>query len=163
TTLDSYNPPHKLYRELKAKLAELRGVGEGRQIQIADGPALRYTPVRGKKPSEIAVEDDRVPQLRAKFGITENRDDTHYDTTVAEAVRKFLASAELKPTGVLDERTIKAINSPKHDRQIDTVTVNMERWRWLPRDLGAPSVGDAYVILNIPDYTLKVMQNGQQV
>src|SRR6185436_20771883 len=27
TTLDSYNPPHKLYRELKAKLAELRGVG----------------------------------------------------------------------------------------------------------------------------------------
>ena len=28
--LDSYNPPHKLYRELKAKLAELRGEGAGR-------------------------------------------------------------------------------------------------------------------------------------
>jgi murein L,D-transpeptidase YcbB/YkuD len=161
--LDSYNPPHRLYRALKAKLAELRGQGDGPAIQIADGPALRYTPVRGKKPSEIAMEDERVPQLRAKLGIAENRDDTHYDATVAEAVRKFQASAELKPTGVLDERTIKAINSPKHDRQIDTVIVNMERWRWLPRDLGAPSVGDAYVILNIPDYTLKVMQNGQQV
>jgi L,D-transpeptidase YcbB len=43
------------------------------------------------------------------------------------------------------------------------VIVNMERWRWLPRDLGAPSIGDAYVILNIPDYTLKVMQHGAQV
>ena len=72
-------------------------------------------------------------------------------------------AAELKPTGVLDDRTVKAINSPKRDRQIDTVIVNMERWRWLPRDLGAPSIGDAYVILNIPDYTLKVMQNGAQV
>ena len=39
----------------------------------------------------------------------------------------------------------------------------MERWRWLPRELGAPTLGDAYVILNIPDYTLKVMQNGAQV
>ena len=28
--LDGYNPPHKLYRELKAKLAELRGQGDGR-------------------------------------------------------------------------------------------------------------------------------------
>jgi len=124
---------------------------------------LKYTPARGKKQDEIAMEDERVPQLRAKLGIAENRNDTRYDAPVAEAVRKFQASAELRPTGMLDERTIRTINSPKHDRQIDTVIVNMERWRWLPRDLGAPSVGDAYVILNIPDYTLKVMQNGQQV
>jgi murein L,D-transpeptidase YcbB/YkuD len=161
--LDSYNPPHRLYRALKAKLAELRGQGNGPLIQIADGPVLKYTGSRSKKQSEAVMEDERVPQLRAKLGISENRDDTHYDATVAEAVRKFQASADLKPTGILDERTIRAINSPKHDRQIDTIIVNMERWRWLPRDLGAPSVGDAYVILNIPDYTLKVMQNGQQV
>jgi L,D-transpeptidase YcbB len=161
--LDGYNPPHKLYRALKAKLAELRGQGDGPAIQIADGPVLKFTPARGKKQDETAMEDERVPQLRAKLGITENRGDTRYDATVAEAVRKFQASAELKPTGMLDERTIRAINSPKHDRQIDTIIINMERWRWLPRDLGAPSVGDAYVILNIPDYTLKVMQNGQQV
>ena len=161
--LDSYNPPHNLYRALKKKLAELRGQGDGPVIQIADGPMLKYTPARGKNQPAIEVEDDRVPELRAKLGVTENADDHHYDAKVAEAVRKFQAAAELKPTGVLDERTIKAINSPKHDRQIDTLIVNMERWRWLPRDLGAPSIGDAYVILNIPDYTLKVMQNGAQV
>ena len=39
----------------------------------------------------------------------------------------------------------------------------MERWRWLPRQLGASAIGNAYVILNIPDYTLKVMQHGAQV
>jgi murein L,D-transpeptidase YcbB/YkuD len=160
--LDSYNPPHKLYRELKAKLAELRGQGDGPAVQIADGPALKFTPASGKRPA-VEMEDARVPQLRAKLGITENADDTHYDAKVAEAVRKFQSGAELKPTGVLDDKTIKAINSPKRDRQIDAVIVNMERWRWLPRELGAPSIGNAYVILNIPDYTLKVMQNGAQV
>ena len=160
--LDGYNPPHKLYLALKKKLAELRGQGDGPVIQIADGPMLKFTPARKNK-SAVEVEDDRVPQLRAKLGIAENLDDRHYDAKVAEAVRKFQVTAELKPTGVLDDRTIKAINSPKRDRQIDTVIVNMERWRWLPRDLGAPAIGDAYVILNIPDYTLKVMQNGAQV
>jgi murein L,D-transpeptidase YcbB/YkuD len=161
--LDSYNPPHKLYRELKAKLAQLRGQGDGPVIQIADGPTLRYVPARGKKQPEVVMEDPRVPQLRAKLGIAENAEDTRYDSTVAEAVRKFQDGAELKPTGMLDERTVKTLNAPKRDRQIDTVIVNMERWRWLPRDLGAPSLGDAYVILNIPDYTLKVMQRGAQV
>ena len=161
--LDSYNPPQKLYRELKAKLAELRGQGDGPVIEIATGPTLKFTPARGKKQPAVAMEDTRVPQLRAKLGITENADDTHYDAKVAEAVRKFQEAAELKPTGVLDDKTVKAINSPKRDKQIDTVIVNMERWRWLPRELGAPGIGNAYVILNIPDYTLKVMQNGAQV
>jgi L,D-transpeptidase YcbB len=161
--LDGYNPPHKLYRELKAKLAELRGQAAGPVVQIPEGPALKFTAARGKKQPAVEMEDERVPQLRAKLGITENADDRRYDAKVAEAVRKFQEGAELKPTGVLDDRTLKAINSPKRDRQTDTVIVNMERWRWLPRQLGAPSLGNAYVILNVPDYTLKVMQNGAPV
>jgi L,D-transpeptidase YcbB len=163
TALDGYNPPQKLYRELRAKLAELRGQGEGKVAALWEGPALKFTPARKKQPAAELMEDARVPLLRAKLGITENADDAHYDAKVAEAVRKFQEGADLKATGILDDRTVKALNSPKRDRQIDTVIVNMERWRWLPRDLGAPSIGDAYVILNIPDYTLKVMQHGAQV
>src|SRR5438552_6260213 len=161
--LEGYNPPHKLYRELKTKLAELRGQGDGPMIQIAEGAALKYSPARNKKQPAVEMQDARVPQLRAKLGITENASDTHYDAKVAEAVRRFQDGAELNPTGILDDRTVKALNSPKRDRKIDMVIVNMERWRWLPRQLGAPSLGDAYVILNIPDYTLKVMRNGAPI
>src|SRR3954452_15522487 len=160
--LDGYNPPHKLYKELKAKLAELRGQGDWPVIQIAEGPALAYKAAT-KKQGEVVPEDPRVPQLRAKLNIADHPDSTRYDAKVAAAVRKFQEGVDLKPTGVLDDRTVKAINSPKRDRQIDTVLVNMERWRWLPRQLGAASLGIAYVILNIPDFTLKVMQNGGQV
>ena len=160
--LEGYNPPHKLYKELKAKLAELRGQGDGPVMQIAEGAPLAFKAATKKQPA-VTPEDPRVPQLRAKLGITENPDDTNYDAKVAAAVRKFQEGADLKPTGVLDDKTVKAINSPKRDRQIDTVIVNMERWRWLPRQLGAPSLNNAYVILNVPDFTLKVMQGGAQV
>src|SRR5665213_1315414 len=55
--LDSYNPPQKLYRELKGKLAELRGQGNGPVITIGDGPALRYIPAKGKKQPAVEMED----------------------------------------------------------------------------------------------------------
>ena len=160
--LDGYNPPHKPYQGLKAKLAELRGQGDGPVIQIAEGPALAYKAAT-KKQGEVTPEDPRVPQLRAKLGISDHPDSTYYDAKVAAAVRKFQDSVDLKPTGVLDDRTVKAINSPKRDRQIDLLLVNMERLRWLPRQLGVTSLGNAYVILNVPDFTLKVMQNGAPV
>jgi len=160
--LDAYNPPLKLYKDLKAKLAELRGQGEGPVVQIAEGAPLAFKAATKKQP-EVTPDDPRVPQLRAKLGVTEHPDDTKYDAKVAAAVRKFQEGADLKPTGVLDDKTVKAINSPKRDRQIDTVIVNMERLRWLPRQLGASSLNNAYVILNVPDFTLKVMQSGAQV
>ena len=72
--LDSYNPPHKLYRELKAKLAELRGQGDGPMIYVAEGPALAFKPGTKKQPA-VAPEDPRVPQLRAKLGVSENPDE----------------------------------------------------------------------------------------
>jgi murein L,D-transpeptidase YcbB/YkuD len=162
TALDSYNPPQKLYQELKKKLAELRGQGDGPVLTIADGPTLTFKPANKKQPA-VAPEDARVPQLRAKLGITENAEDTHYDAAVAEAVRKFQDNADIRISGQLDNTTVRVLNSPKRDKQIDVVLANMERWRWLPRDLGVASLGDAYVILNIPDYTLKVMQHGAQV
>jgi murein L,D-transpeptidase YcbB/YkuD len=161
--LDSYNPQHKGYKALKAKLAELRGTTETPVAKMEDGPALKF--VKNKKNAKNPVaemEDPRVPQLRARLGITENADDTKYDETVAAAVRKFQADADLKATGVLDSQTIRAINSPKRGRTIDLVLANMERWRWLPRQLGEPKLGNAYVMLNIPEYTLKVMHNGTQ-
>jgi murein L,D-transpeptidase YcbB/YkuD len=161
--LDSYNPTIRDYQALKAKLAELRGVTEDAAKKIAEGETLRYVKPRKKGAAPDLMEDPRVPALRAKLGVTENPDDTHYDATVAAAVRKFQAEAGLKATGVLTNATVHALNGERKDRKIDIVRVNMERLRWLPRDLGAKSLGDAYVILNIPDYTLKVMHNGKQV
>lgn len=161
--LEGYNPSHKGYKGLKAKLAELRGVTEDTSKHIAEGDALKFTKPTKKNPNPVVVEDERVPALRAKLHVAENADSKQYDAAVAEAVRKFQSLNDLKATGVLDNATVRALNGPKNDRKIDIVRANMERWRWLPRELGAKALGDAYVILNIPDYTLKLMQGEKQV
>ena len=160
--LDSYNPTIHDYQALKAKLAELRGVTEKPHQKIENGATLRYVKPRKGADAE-PMEDPRVPALRARLGITENPDDTHYDATVEAAVRKFQAQNGLKADGIVARNTIGALNGERKDSKVDIVRVNMERLRWLPRDLGAKALGDAYVMLNIPDYTLKVMHNGKQV
>jgi murein L,D-transpeptidase YcbB/YkuD len=40
----------------------------------------------------------------------------------------------------------------------EAIIANMERWRWMPHDLGA-----TYVMVNIPDFTLKVVKDGKTV
>jgi murein L,D-transpeptidase YcbB/YkuD len=52
----------------------------------------------------------------------------------------------------------KSAEARSQGAKVDTLIANMERWRWMPHDLGA-----AYVMVNIPDYTLKVVQNGKTV
>jgi murein L,D-transpeptidase YcbB/YkuD len=44
------------------------------------------------------------------------------------------------------------------DAKVESIIANMERWRWMPHDLGP-----TYVMVNIPDYTLKVVQDGKTV
>ena len=43
-------------------------------------------------------------------------------------------------------------------KQIETIIANMERWRWYPRDFGR-----TYVLVNHPEFTLKVIHGGAQV
>src|SRR6185437_6598869 len=42
---------------------------------------------------------------------------------------------------------------------VDTILVNMERWRWLPRKLGNAS--NTYVVVNVPDYSLSLFHDGK--
>jgi L,D-transpeptidase YcbB len=81
-----------------------------------------------------------------------------YDKALYNAVRSLQFRKGLKPTGIIDGRTIAAINGPKPGDILARIRANMERWRWLPRNLGS-----TYVMVNIPDYTLKVMHDGHQV
>ncbi|MBV8751794.1 MAG: L,D-transpeptidase family protein [Hyphomicrobiales bacterium] len=145
--LASYNPPHEGYRLLREKLAEARGrTGDGGPARIAAGPVLK-----------VGMSDERVPQLRERLGLVA-ADNTTFDKALSEAVKKFQAGHDLSRTGTLNSATIDSLNGPKRGRDADVIIANMERWRWLPRDLGK-----AYVMVNIPEYMLKVVNNGSVV
>jgi L,D-transpeptidase YcbB len=155
--LDEYSPPQEAYKKLKAMLAEMRGKsGGGTAVkEIAEGPLLKPAAAKAQP-----MEDPRVPVLRERLGLTVTGDpsDLKYDAKLVEAVKKFQKGIDLPVTGNLDSKTIKELNGPARSHQIDLIVANMERWRWYPRDLGK-----AHVIVNQPDYTLKVVHNGAQV
>jgi L,D-transpeptidase YcbB len=145
--LDAYEPHAAPYLALKAKLAQIRaGRGDDTKPPIASGPVLK-----------VGMQDDRVPQLRERLGLPA-ADDTTYDKALAEAVKKFQQSHDIKATGTLTAATLETINGRgrRPDHAVDIVIANMERWRWMPHDLG-----DTYVIVNLPDYTLRVMHQGK--
>src|SRR5262244_1894665 len=151
-TLERYNPPHAGYKALKAKLAEVRGAkGEPAAPRIGAGPVLKFNP-------KTPMQDARVPLVRQRLGLADESDSTTYDKALADAVKKFQESHNLAPSGHLTAATVDTINGPKRDREADIIIANMERWRWLPRDLGR-----AYVMVNIPDFTLRVVKDGVQV
>jgi murein L,D-transpeptidase YcbB/YkuD len=143
--LASYNPPHEGYRLLREKLAEARGrTGDSGPARIAAGPMLK-----------VGMQDPRVPLLRERLGVAGDAANTTYDKPLADAVKKFQRAHDLSASGNLNTATVDAFNGPRRDRDADVIIANMERWRWLPRDLGK-----ANVMVNIPEYTLRVFNNG---
>ncbi len=148
-TLDSYEPQTPGYRALKAKLADIRaGKIDKSKPGIAGGPVLK-----------IGMADERVSALRERLGLAANQS-TAYDKALAEAVKKFQQEHDLAATGTLGPATLEALNGKAQppDRVTDIILANLERWRWMPHRFP-----DTYVIVNLPDFTLRVMHNGKQL
>ena len=158
--LDSYNPPQPEFKALREKLAELRKGAlapkaeeekKPELVRIGDGKILRP-----------GMKDQRVIALRKRLNIAGDNDSPLYDDAVRDAVKTFQTEADIGVDGNLGPNTVRALNGEKQTAHvpsadpIDTIVVNMERWRWLPRDLGNP-----HVIVNVPDYSLTLYNNGK--
>ncbi|WP_108880937.1 L,D-transpeptidase family protein [Anderseniella sp. Alg231-50] len=174
--LMSLHPKLPAYAAMKAELIKL-GAGEPEvdQIVVPAGPLLK-----------LGVEDDRVPILRERlkqlkllknkdelalsdnqasdaplFGsdgavlAAENASDTMTETDV-KALRAFQKSVGLSPDGIAGRRTINALNGKKSVRRTDQIALNMERLRWLPRNLGS-----RYVLVNQPAYKMQIINKGE--
>jgi L,D-transpeptidase YcbB len=148
--LDGFNPPHEGFKRLRAKLAELSDPPSAEApIVIPEGPLLRP-----------GASDDRVPLLRKRLKAPGDESDLTYDPALVDAVREFQRSRRLAVDGLVGGRTLQALNAgraqPVNEREV--VLSNMERWRWLPRELGRN-----HVVVNVPDFTLSMVRNGKQI
>jgi murein L,D-transpeptidase YcbB/YkuD len=148
TALDAYEPKTPGYLALKAKLADIRSgkLEKDAATPIAAGPVLK-----------VGMQDDRVPALRTRLGLGSGSGTT-FDKPLAEALKKFQQSHQIAATGTLTLATLDAMNGKVPDHQEDIILANMERWRWMPHQFP-----DTYVIVNLPDFTLRVMHDGKPV
>jgi murein L,D-transpeptidase YcbB/YkuD len=146
-------PTHVGYRRLRAALARYRQLEEdGGWPILPPGPDLRLGDRQrqvGLLRIRLMAEDDLLPRAI---------DDVYtFDTRMSEAVKRFQARHGLDADGVVGEATRAAMNVPVSSR-IEQIRLNMERWRWLPRELG-----ERYIMVNTADYRLEAIENDQPV
>jgi murein L,D-transpeptidase YcbB/YkuD len=80
-----------------------------------------------------------------------------FDFYVEKAVKRFQASNGLAPTGIVDKRTIVALNVPAESR-LKRLKTNLARLTEL-----AATAGKKYVLVNIPAAQIEAVENGQIV
>ncbi len=159
--LTAQHPKHEGFVKLREALLKARGpqteepVDEALKVVLPEAGTL--------KPGQRHAD---VPLLRKRLKMVSPSPDADdlYDPILAEAVKGFQIDQGLKANGQLNPRTRAALNAEgrpkKANRQgeIDRITLNLERWRWLPQNLG-----DLYVINNIPEFVGRVYKGNERV
>jgi len=104
----------------------------------------------------------RVAAIRHRLAITEDlpssldNGNKLYDEELEKAVHRFQKRHRL-PVGDLASKTITAMNVPV-ERRIDQIRVNMERARWITRD-----VKPTQVVVNIAAFEIYFLKDGKRV
>lgn len=104
----------------------------------------------------------RVPHVRARLAALgflgaeppetgwDDSDPYLFDADLAGALSRFRTARDLAADSLLDADATAALNADL-DSLADRVALNLERWRWLPRDFG-----ERFVWVNLPAYHLEV-------
>ena len=120
-------------------------------------------PVIGPGPSTAPNgSDGRIPKIRQLLSLTGDfagqiSNSPLYDRDVAASVIRFQTRHGLEAKGLLGKQTLVAMNVPPLDRQ-KQIMLNMERWRWMPDDLGAE-----HFLINIAGFELEHVLKGTTI
>lgn len=111
---------------------------------------------------QAGAKDAAVVLLRARLSISgdyrdENDPSVYFDLELEKAVKRFQASNGLTPTGIVDKRTIAALNVPA-DARLKQLKTNLGRLQDL-----ASNTSKKYVVVNIPSAQIEAVENGQIV
>ena len=130
------------------------------QLSIAILSYARDAQIGRLSPSSVSKLFDQHPSLRdPKTVLTE--------MAASDAPNRYLLSLHPQHTQFkrLQEALVRARDSakatgrdPNSDRKVQLIVINMERWRWLPRQLG-----NYYVWNNVPEFNVRVIKGDQTI
>ena len=146
-------PHHRGYRRLRGLLQSLRALeSTGGWPAVPPGTAL-----------ERGGYDQRIHVLRHRLMLSgyqadfDYRNTYHFDASLESAVREFQSAHGLDADGIVGRRTLAALNVPVNER-IQQVLLNMERWRWMPDELG-----ERYLLVNMAGFDLQAVEYDETV
>ena len=157
--LRGLHPKHEQFERLRQALLKARS-GGGRPeekaetiVRLPDGPILKL----GMEHPDVALLRQRLKLASAPGA------ERIYDAQVQDAVRAFQQNNGIQPTGQLTGRTRSALNGaevprPAFGSEVQRLVVNLERWRWMPEDMG-----ELHVLDNIPEFQTRVFKKGRLI
>jgi murein L,D-transpeptidase YcbB/YkuD len=152
-SLQSLAPQHRYYAGLKQTLRRYKElVRKNDWPRISAGPDL----ISGDKGKRIEALKKRLMKegyyVSARLAASDVFD---HDTELA--VCRFQEKHGLPQTGIVDEATLRALNVTAEER-LRQIEVNLERWRWLPHDLGS-----RYAVVDAASFELFVVKRFETV
>ncbi len=142
-------PQHAGYQRLKDQLYYYRELErQGGWQRLTWGPVL-----------ELGVQHQQVLELKRRLEVSGDLVDHPFpemdifDRWLEQAVVHFQQRHGLKADGKVGPQTRRSLNTSLGDR-IRQIRVNLERWRWLKRDLGK-----RYLMVNMTGFELYIIQD----
>src|SRR5262249_18441123 len=157
--LKGLHPKHPQFALLRQALLKVRAGAreplppDKAPVLLPDGPLLKPAMVH----PHVALLRRRLQV--AAMAATEEA----YDPPLVEAVKAFQRENKMMPDGIVGARARAALNgrgesTPLFGTEAQRLILNMERWRWMPEDLG-----EFHVWNNVPEFLSRVLRKGQIV
>jgi len=150
--LASLPPRHSFYLNLKNALESYRELARKTKWKpLPEGLALR----KGDKEKEVKELRRRLLAL-GDLAKENSQSGRVFDETLEVALRRFQSRNGLEATGFLEPTTAAALNIPLEERCRE-IEANLERWRWLPHDLG-----ERFIYVNVANFELEAFEGSHQ-
>lgn len=150
--LEDWAPIGPGYFLLREKLMKLYRLNEKNKFFQISSSRRVY------RPADAAPEITLVKKRLFLLGDLPALDSTHlYNNSLFEAVIRFQKRHGLVEDGLIGPAVFKHLNTPIKEK-IERILVNLERMRWMPN-----SGTKRRVLVNIPEFKLRVYEEGRQV
>ncbi len=152
-TFKALRPASEQYLQLKEVLRRYRRIEErGGWPQVPEAPDLKS----GMRHQVAIVLRNRL-RISKDFKGEMQADPYYFDTALDAALRHFQRRHGLRADGVLNDKTRIALNISPGER-IQQIKITLERWRWLPTELG-----ERFVWVSPVGAVVTVMKQGNEV
>ena len=148
--LRNLQPQHQQFERLRKEYLKIRDASaDAASKHMAAGPLLR----KGMSHPQVAVLRSRLDAPAA--GDAANM----FDEALESNVKAFQKAHRLSADGLVGSGTRAALNADLPEPgSAKRLLAAMEEWRWMPA-----SLGNVYVWVNIPEYTMRVVKDGEVI
>ncbi|MGE5740841.1 MAG: L,D-transpeptidase family protein, partial [Candidatus Aminicenantes bacterium RBG_16_66_30] len=152
--LGSLRPGFTVYQGLLRAYRQYGGLAAaGGWPKLPPGPKL----VKGDRGARVGALRKILTAMNDLPGAEATGDPELFDGALEDAVKSFQNRHGLEPDGVVGAGTAFALNVPVAER-LKQIRANLERWRWITRELG-----ERYVLVNVAGFRVGVYEAGREV